>query len=122
MGERGGVAGPVAARGPDGPAPGVGRARVRHHGEVVARRAVVSGDVQGVGFRWWTAREAERLGVRGWVTNRWDGTVEVHAEGDEAAVDALVAALRHGPRYARVRHMAVEDAEPHGWVGFEVEP
>ena len=83
---------------------------------------MVRGDVQGVGFRWWTAREAARLGVRGWVANRDDGTVEVHAEGDAAAVDALVTALREGSRWARVARVAVTDADPAGWVGFEVEP
>lgn len=80
------------------------------------------GDVQGVGFRWWTAREAERLGVRGWVTNRWDGTVEVHAEGPEDAVEAMVTALRHGPRHARVTRVEVTPADLHGWGGFQVEP
>ncbi len=83
---------------------------------------MVHGDVQGVGFRWWTAREAARLGVRGWVTNRDDGTVEVHAEGDPAAVDALVAGLRQGPRWARVVRVVVADEDPAGWSGFEVEP
>ncbi len=88
----------------------------------MARRAVVHGDVQGVGYRWWTAREAARLGVSGWVANRDDGTVEVHAEGDPAAVDALVAGLYEGPRHARVTRVAVRDDEPHGWVGFQLEP
>lgn len=83
---------------------------------------MVHGDVQGVGFRWWTAGEAARLGVRGWVTNRDDGTVEVHAEGDPAAVDALVAGLRQGPRWARVARVVVADEDPAGWSGFEVEP
>lgn len=83
---------------------------------------MVHGDVQGVGFRWWTAREAARLGVRGWVTNRDDGTVEVHAEGDPAAVDALVAGLRQGPRWARVARVVVADEDPAGWSGFEVGP
>jgi acylphosphatase len=89
---------------------------------VIARRAVVHGDVQGVGYRWWTAREAQRLGVRGWVTNRDDGTVEVHAEGDAASVDALVSALHEGPRWARVARVVVADEEPAGWSAFEVEP
>ena len=89
---------------------------------MIARRAVVHGDVQGVGFRWWTAREAARLGVRGWVANRDDGTVEVHAEGDTAAVEALVTALHDGPRWARVARVAVTDDDLAGWSGFEVEP
>ena len=75
-----------------------------------------------MGFRWWTAREAQRLGVRGWVTNRDDGTVEVHAEGDASAVDSLVSALREGPRWARVARVVVADDDPAGWSAFEVEP
>jgi acylphosphatase len=89
---------------------------------VIAVRAVVHGDVQGVGFRWWAAREAARLGVRGWAANRDDGTVEVYAEGDAAAVDALVSALHEGPRWARVARVVVAEQDPAGWVGFEVEP
>lgn len=89
---------------------------------MMARRVVVSGHVQGVGFRWWTAQEARRLGVSGCVSNRWDGCVEVHAEGDDAAVGALVDALHQGPPYAQVTRVEAEDAQPHGWVGFEVEP
>lgn len=80
------------------------------------------GAVQGVGFRWWTAREAARLGVRGWVRNRWDGTVEVLAEGEPAGVQELVDALRHGPPYADVSRVEVEAADPEGAVGFVVEP
>ena len=83
---------------------------------------MVHGDVQGVGFRWWAAREAARLGVRGWAANRDDGTVEVHAEGDAAAVDALVSGLHEGPRWARVTRVVVAEDDPAGWVGFEVEP
>ncbi|MCL2465578.1 MAG: acylphosphatase [Micrococcales bacterium] len=89
---------------------------------MIARRAVVHGDVQGVGFRWWTARQAERLGVCGWVDNRPDGTVEVHAEGGTAGVAALLTALQDGPRFARVTRVTVTDDEPAGWSGFEVEP
>jgi len=83
---------------------------------------VVHGDVQGVGFRWWTARQAERLDVRGWVANRDDGTVEVHAEGDAVAVDALVSALQEGPRFARVARVVVAEDDPGGWATFQVEP
>lgn len=83
---------------------------------------MVHGDVQGVGFRWWTARQAERLDVRGWVANRDDGTVEVHAEGDAVAVDALLSALQEGPRLARVARVVVADEDPAGWAAFQVEP
>ncbi len=89
---------------------------------MIAQRVVVHGDVQGVGFRWWAAREAGRLGVRGWVANRDDGTVELHVEGDAAAVDELVGLLHEGPRWAHVARVVVRDDEPSGRVGFELEP
>lgn len=88
---------------------------------MIARRLRVHGLVQGVGFRWATAAEARRLGVAGWVRNRSDGTVEVHAEGDPAALDALAAWAADGPRFADVSHVEVVDAQPTGAVGFEIE-
>jgi acylphosphatase len=87
---------------------------------VIRRRAVVQGTVQGVGFRFSCAREAERLGVRGWVRNRADGTVEAVVEGEPAAVEELVGWLRHGPRFAAVSHVEVVEEEPAGLVGFDV--
>lgn len=71
----------------------------------VTRRIVVSGKVQGVGFRDWTVRHAKQLGVSGWVRNRSDGGVEIHASGDSDALDALVDACRTGPPLARVDHV-----------------
>jgi acylphosphatase len=71
-------------------------------------RAIVSGRVQGVGYRASTADEARRLGVRGWVRNRPDGTVEVDAQGDEPVLERLLVYLRQGPRGARVRTVDVD--------------
>lgn len=65
----------------------------------------VEGRVQGVGFRWWTARTARSLGVRGTVENRPDGSVEVMAEGPAGALAELDDALRVGPVTARVEHV-----------------
>lgn len=70
---------------------------------------VVRGRVQGVWFRQSTLREAERLGVDGWVRNRVDGTVEAWVQGDDAAVDALVAWCGHGPSRAEVTAVDVDD-------------
>ena len=67
-----------------------------------AVQARVTGQVQGVAFRWHTQERAQRLGVTGWVRNEVDGTVLVHAEGEDDAVDALVEWCRHGPPSARV--------------------
>ena len=86
----------------------------------VARRVVVHGQVQGVFFRDSTRREAERLGVAGWVTNRDDGTVEALLEGEAGAVERLVAWCREGPRHASVERVDVQDATPEGVSGFAV--
>jgi acylphosphatase len=80
----------------------------------------IHGAVQGVFFRETTRRRAEQRGVSGWVTNRPDGTVEAHFEGDADAVEALVAFARDGPRGARVERVEVREAEPEGLTGFEV--
>jgi acylphosphatase len=63
---------------------------------------ILEGRVQGVGFRWWTRREANRLGLRGTVRNRPDGSVEVHAAGPAELLDTFGAAIRVGPPGARV--------------------
>jgi acylphosphatase len=80
----------------------------------------VTGRVQGVAFRWEAQREAERLGIVGWVRNEPDGSVAALAEGDEAAVDAWVAWCRTGPSYARVRDVAVLPASTTGAGSFEI--
>ncbi len=72
----------------------------------------VRGRVQGVGFRFWTARQAERLGLAGWVRNRLDGSVEALFRGSPAAVEAMLGACREGPRSARVDEMAVRAGNP----------
>ena len=83
-------------------------------------RVVVSGDVQGVWFRESCRREAERRGVAGWVTNRYDGTVEAVFEGEDAAVAQVVAWCRIGPPRADVTGVDVRQERPEGLVGFRV--
>ncbi len=83
--------------------------------------AVVRGDVQGVGFRWFVIDEARPLGLRGWVRNRADGTVELTAEGERPQLETLLTAARRGPRGARVTAVDVEWAEARGDLGsFEL--
>lgn len=78
----------------------------------VRRGFLVTGRVQGVGFRWATAERARSLGIQGAVWNRPDGAVEVHARGREDAVRALAAWLEEGPPAARVRRVEVVPAGP----------
>lgn len=85
------------------------------------RRVRVYGRVQGVFFRNWTAAKARALGVRGWIRNRRDGSVELVAYGEDEAVEALVAACRTGPPAAKVERIEVEIAEGEGSPsGFRV--
>jgi len=81
----------------------------------------VVGRVQGVWFRATTQEEAGRLGVDGWVRNTSQGDVEIFMQGDDAAVDKLLAWCHHGPPGARVMDVHVELAEPdHAIKGFTV--
>ena len=85
---------------------------------VTAARLVITGRVQGVGFRAWTRREARRRGLRGWVRNRSDGSVEALLIGDAAAVDGLAEACRRGPTMARVDGIARMPADDDGSPDF----
>jgi acylphosphatase len=80
----------------------------------VARHFLVSGRVQGVGFRYFTRAAADREGVHGWVRNLPDGRVEAEAEGDAEAIERFERALRHGPRGARVDQVDADDVLPSG--------
>ena len=86
----------------------------------IALRVRVTGRVQGVFFRAWTAEQAERLSVTGWVRNCRDGSVEALVLGEADAVEALIEALHRGPPSARVERVEVEDAEPAPLSGFAV--
>ncbi len=79
--------------------------------------AVVHGDVQGVGFRYFVQRKAQQLGLRGWVRNNDDGTVEVVAEGERGALEQLKRALDEGPRMARVDKVDAQWSSATGTLG-----
>jgi DNA ligase D-like protein (predicted 3'-phosphoesterase) len=84
-----------------------------------AIRAVVHGDaVQGVGFRVATVRRAHELGLTGWVRNGEDGSLQVHAEGAQPAVDELLSFLAVGPRHARVAGVEARPAAIEGHEQF----
>lgn len=80
----------------------------------VRLHAIVEGRVQGVGFRMFVYEAARGLGVSGWVRNRWDETVEVTAEGERAALEKLLEALRRGPRASFVSEVRMEWLEGTG--------
>ena len=80
----------------------------------VRLQACVFGRVQGVNFRYYTQREANALGLTGWVANRFDGSLEVVAEGKKAALQRLLSFLHHGPPSARVDRVASEWGEATG--------
>jgi acylphosphatase len=86
----------------------------------VRTHVFVEGRVQGVNFRYCTYREAVRLGVSGWARNLADGRVEAIYEGPREAVDELLAWTRHGPEWARVTEITIQDEEPKGESGFGI--
>src|SRR5271166_953651 len=77
----------------------------------LARRFIVRGRVQGVGFRWFVEREAHILQIAGWVRNNPDGTVEVLAIGTRDQLAGMRSRLQEGPRAARVDHVEELEAE-----------
>jgi acylphosphatase len=85
-------------------------------------RLRITGRVQGVGYRIWATHTAAGLGLRGWVRNRSDGSVEALATGAPEPVAALVEACRRGPSAARVTAVTVRDAADDGSRGFDALP
>jgi acylphosphatase len=86
-----------------------------------ARRFVVSGRVQGVGFRYFALDAARREGLHGYVANRDDGSLEAVAEGEAESIDRFERALRQGPSRARVERVSVDELEPGGGTtGFTI--
>ncbi|MGB9789810.1 MAG: acylphosphatase [Thermotoga caldifontis] len=80
----------------------------------------IFGHVQGVGFRHFTYRIARRLNVRGYVRNAEDGTVEIHAEGDEENLEQFLAQVSRGPTMAVVTDVCVEEIPVQGYEDFEI--
>jgi acylphosphatase len=87
-----------------------------------ATRLMISGRVQGVGFRAFVERQASKRGVRGWVRNRRDGTVEALFIGDASALAEMEAACRRGPSMAVVTQVDRFEAADDGSDGFEARP
>jgi acylphosphatase len=88
---------------------------------LVARRLVISGRVQGVGFRFFVEAVARQECVGGWVRNLPDGAVEAFIEGDEEAVNRVEGKIRRGPPAARIEHVETESEMPGGnRLAFEI--
>lgn len=87
-----------------------------------AKRLIISGRVQGVGYREWMVDQARLLGISGWVRNRVDGSVEALVAGDVASVEELSRLCRRGPRMAEVTSIEEELADPPDYPGFRRVP
>ena len=87
----------------------------------VTKHLVVTGRVQGVGYRFYAERKARELGIAGWVRNRRDGTVEAIIQGSPGAVDSMIAWARRGPPSAVVAQVRIADASGE-YSGFETRP
>jgi len=85
-------------------------------------RLRITGNVQGVGYRIWATRTAAGLGLRGWVRNRLDGSVEALATGAPEQIAVLIEACRRGPYGARVAELTVVPDEDDGSIGFTAVP
>jgi len=83
---------------------------------------MIEGRVQGVGYRQWFSRQAQALGMTGWVRNRIDGRVEAMVNGQDEKVDQLVEAARRGPRLAVVSKIECQDRPDENWPDFSVQP
>ena len=87
----------------------------------LARRFVITGRVQGVGFRYFTQDAARRDGLHGFVRNNDDGSVEAVVEGEVEALERFERAIRRGPSRARVEHVTIDEVEPGpAGSGFEI--
>ena len=86
-----------------------------------ARHLTIHGKVQGVGFRFFATRVARRLGLKGWIENQRDGSVEAQVEGESQSIDEWLKELREGPRFAEVSKIDQERREFTGKLGdFDV--
>lgn len=94
---------------------------VSDNADEAARRYVVHGRVQGVGFRYFVEQYAAELGLGGYVKNRFDGAVEVYAVGPQPSLRDLAKRLRSGPRFARVDRVEEEDAPLRDYRSFTIE-
>lgn len=87
-----------------------------------SKRLIITGRVQGVGYRAWVVERAQALGIDGWVRNNADGSVEALISGTADAVEELARACRRGPRLAQVEAIRETIADPPRQPGFHIAP
>lgn len=87
-----------------------------------AVRVIVEGRVQGVGYRAFVVDAAEARGLKGWVRNLRDGSVEMVLSGGEADIESMIAACRKGPRFASVAKVETSSVPDEAWPCFTVRP
>lgn len=85
-----------------------------------AYRIVIKGTVQGIGFRYYTRMAANRFGINGWVRNCPDGSVEIHCEGEESILQQFLEEVKKGPAGLVIKSLAVKEAQPDFFYGFEI--
>ena len=90
--------------------------------DITTMRLMIVGRVQGVGFRAFAMREAQALGLKGWVRNRSDGSVEAVVSGSDQTIKDFVGKCTRGPAAARVAHIDLERTDPPAEAGFIAKP
>jgi acylphosphatase len=88
---------------------------------MIARHCIITGRVQGVGFRYFTHRTAGEHNIKGWVRNLPSGAVEMCAIGDDDAMARFMDEVERGPSLAMVEHIEIRDVEPESYSGFSIE-
>ncbi|WP_214878507.1 acylphosphatase [Exiguobacterium sp. ERU653] len=86
----------------------------------VAKHLIVSGRVQGVGFRYFSQETAQQYGIKGWVRNQSDGAVELHVEGPEKDIEAFKKALKDGNRFVGVEKIEEKETENQAFRSFDI--
>ncbi|WP_214760108.1 acylphosphatase [Exiguobacterium sp. s129] len=86
----------------------------------VAKHLIVSGRVQGVGFRYFSQESARQYGIKGWVRNLNDGTVELHVEGTSEDIESFQKALKDGNRFVGVERIDEAKTDDQGFRKFEI--
>ena len=89
--------------------------------EILKVNLTISGKVQGVGFRYFVLREAQKLGINGWVSNKSNGNVEAFAQGEKADLERFIAKVKEGPSFSRVEDVSLNWVnEADQYFGFEI--